>query len=535
VDLFCEVISFVAVTLNRYSGGIYDVKVIHNQTEVIMAVSKETEAKILRYHFVEQWKVGTIATQLNIHYSVVDRILAQAGLPKIERTQRASIIDPYLPFITETLNEFPTLTAARLHDMVKQRGYAGAPSFFRQRIRELRPRKQPEAYLRLKTLPGEQAQVDWGHFGHIQIGKAKRPLMAFVMVLSWSRKIFLRFYLNQQMENFLRGHVAAFEAWQGLPRVLLYDNLKSAVLERQGDAIRFHPTLLALSAHYRYEPRPVAVARGNEKGRVERAIRYIRDNFFAGRRWQTLDELNEQADDWCQGVSADRRCPENNELSVREAFQQEQPSLLGLPDNPFDTRERLTVRARKTPYIRFDLNDYSIPHQQVQKTLSVHADLQTVRIIDGEDVIAEHPRSFGKGEQIELEAHINALWIAKTQAKLHRGQDRLSHASEHVQLLLQQSAERGHVLKQTVKALNHLFDDYGRDELHCALQEALKQQSPYPEAVQQILERRRDEKQQPPPIAVTVPDKVKHYSVKPARLADYDQLNNLKDETDDQP
>ena len=126
------------------------------------------------------------------------------------------------------------------------------------------------------------------------------------------------------MENFLRGHVAAFEAWNGLPKVLLYDNLKSAVLERQGDAIRFHPTLLDLSAHYRFEPRPVAVARGNEKGRVERAIRYIRDNFFAGRHWQTLEELNAQADEWCQGVSADRRCPENNELSVREAFCQEQ-------------------------------------------------------------------------------------------------------------------------------------------------------------------------------------------------------------------
>jgi len=109
--------------------------------------------------------------------------------------------------------------------------------------------------------------------------------MAFVMVLSWSRQIFLRFYLNQRMENFLRGHVAAFDAWGALPRVLLYDNLKSAVLERRDDAIRFHPTLLALSAHYRFEPRPVAVARGNEKGRVERAIRYIRDSFFAGRQW----------------------------------------------------------------------------------------------------------------------------------------------------------------------------------------------------------------------------------------------------------
>jgi transposase len=489
-----------------------------------MAIDKQTEAKILRYHFVEQWKVGTIATQLGIHHSVVDRVLAQAGLPRVERSLRSSIIDPYLPFIIKTLNEFPTLTAARLYDMAKQRGYPGGPSQFRQRISQLRPRKQPEAYLRLKTLPGEQAQVDWGHFGHLQIGRAKRPLMAFVMVLSWSRQIFLRFYLNAQMENFLRGHVAAFAAWQGLSKVILYDNLKSAVLERQGGAIRFHPILLALSAHYRFEPRPVAVARGNEKGRVERAIRYIRDNFFAGRHWRTLDELNAQADEWCQGVSADRSCPDNHDLSVRDAFCQEQPCLLALPGNPFDTRERLQLRARKTPYVRFDWNDYSIPHQQVQKTLSVHASLESVRIVDGDKLIAEHPRSFGKGEQIELEAHINALWLSKTEARLHRGQDRLSQASDRIPDLLQQSLERGHVLKNTVRLLNEYLDHYGRDEMHCAVVEALMHQSPYPQAVAQILERRREEQQKPPPLAVAVPEKVKHLGMKPVKVADYDKL-----------
>ena len=490
-----------------------------------MKIDQDTESKILRYHFVEKWRVGTIATQLGVHHSVVDRVLSQAGLPKIERSPRACMIDPYLPFIVRTLEIFPTLTAARLYEMAQQRGYPGGPSQFRQRISQLRPRKQPEAYLRLKTLAGEQAQVDWGHFGHIEIGKARRPLMAFVMVLSWSRQIYLQFYLNAQMENFLRGHVGAFEAWDGLPRVLLFDNLRSAVLERQGDAIRFHPTLLALSAHYRFEPRPVAVARGNEKGRVERAIRYIRDSFFAGRHWQTLQELNQQADEWCQGISADRRCPENKDLSVREAFLQEQPSLLALPDNPFDSRERVEVIARKTPYIRFDLNDYSIPHGRVQKNLTVLADLTRVHILDGADVIAEHDRSFDKGEQIEDEDHINALWLAKTHAKLHRGQDRLNAASDHVPALLQQSIERGHVLKTTVRLLNQLLDDYGRAELHCALQEALKQQSPYPQAVQQILERRRDEQNKPPPLAVAVPEKVRQYSVKPASLSDYDQLS----------
>ena len=150
---------------------------------------------------------------------------------------------------------------------------AAARDHFRHLVACHRPRPKAEAYLRLRSLPGEQAQVDWGHFGHLEIGRARRPLMAFVMVLSHSRQIFLRFFLDARMENFLRGHVAAFTAWRGVPRVLLYDNLKSAVLERRGDAIRFHPTLLGFAGQYRYEPRPVAVARGNEKGRVERAIR----------------------------------------------------------------------------------------------------------------------------------------------------------------------------------------------------------------------------------------------------------------------
>jgi len=495
-----------------------------------MSIDKEVEAKILRYHFVEKWRTGTIATQLGIHHSVVDRVLAQAGLPKIERTRRASIIDPYLPFIIETLNEFPTLTAARLYDMAKQRGFQGGPSQFRQRIGELRPRKLPEAYLRLKTLPGEQAQVDWGHFGHIQIGKAKRPLMAFVMVLSWSRQIFCQFYLNQQMENFLRGHVAAFEAWHGLPKVLLYDNLKSAVLERQGQAIRFHPTLLDLASHYHFEPRAAAPARGNEKGRVERAIRYIRDNFFAGRRFQSLDELNAQATDWYLGISADRRCPENTEFTVREAFLQEHPSLIALPENPFNTREQVQVRAQKTPYVRFDLNDYSIPHHYVQKCLTVNACLKQVRIIDGDELIAEHPRCFSKGEQIEDEQHISALWLAKTNAKAHRGQDRLAGASSHSQVFLQQAIERGHPIKSTVNQLNQLLDDYGSAELHLALAEAIKQQLAYAAAVQQILEQRREQNQLPPPIAVSVPDKVKHYQVKTAKLSDYDKLGENQDD-----
>ena len=127
-----------------------------------MAIPPELEAKILRYFHVEKWRVGTIATQLGVHHGTVDRVLSQAELPKVERPHRASLIDPYLPFVLQTLGQYPTLTASRLYAMVRERGYSGGEDHFRHLIAHHRPRPQPEAYLRLKTLPGEQAQTDWG-------------------------------------------------------------------------------------------------------------------------------------------------------------------------------------------------------------------------------------------------------------------------------------------------------------------------------------------------------------------------------------
>jgi transposase len=357
-----------------------------------MTISSELEAHIVRLYHVEKWRCGTIARQLKIHRDTVLRVLAQSGLPRIGPVRR-SMVDPYLPFILQTLEKFPTLTASRLHAMVRERGYQGAQSQFRHQIALHRPRPAAEAFLRLRTLPGEQGQVDWGYFGHLQTGRARRPLMAFVMVLSYSRAIYLRFFLDARMENFLRGHVGAFETWDALPRVLLYDNLKSAVLERQGDAIRFHPTLLALAAHYRFEPRPVAVARGNEKGRVERAIRYVRDSFFAARTFSDLADLNAQAAHWCHEQAANRPWPEDTSMRVRDALASEQPRLLRLPANPFATEEVVAVKAGKTPYVRFDLNDYSIPHTHVRRTLTVRASPNLVRVFDGVAVIASHARS----------------------------------------------------------------------------------------------------------------------------------------------
>src|ERR1700722_1650531 len=154
-------------------------------------IGKEREAEIVRLYHVEKWKVGTIATQLGHHYGTVQRVLAGSGVSREKLYARPSIVDPYIAFILETLTKHPRLRASRLHQMVKQRGYPGGYSHFRRLVQRLRPRPVAEAYLRLRTLVGEQGQVDWGHFGKLTIGAATRPLFAFVMVLSYSRQIFL--------------------------------------------------------------------------------------------------------------------------------------------------------------------------------------------------------------------------------------------------------------------------------------------------------------------------------------------------------
>jgi transposase len=501
----------------------------------MMAIPPETEALILRYFHVEKWRSNTIARQLAIHHGTVARVLAQAGLPANGSVRRASQMDDYLPFIRQTLEKFPTLTASRLYGMVRERGYHGGPDHFRHLVSRCRPHPAPEAYLRLRTLPGEQGQADWAHFSHLTIGRARRPLMAFVMVLSYSRQIFLRFFLNARMENFLRGHVGAFEAWQACPRVVLYDNLKSAVLERQGQAIRFHPTLLALSCHYRYEPRPVAVFRGNEKGRVERAIRYVREAFFAAREFRDLADLNAQADAWCLGQAADRRCPEDGTMSVREAFLLEQPRLLSLPDNPFPTDERVDVKAGKTPYVRFDLNDYSIPHTHVQRILTVQASGDQVRILDGAQVLSCFERSYDRGMQIEEPAHIAELIERKRQARHHRGINRLAQAAPASIDLLERAALRGHNLGSITAALLRLLERYGDGELQAAIMDALGRDVPHPNAVRLALERRREERHQAPPVAMILSEHVqaRDVPVQTHRLDSYDELTkeNLDEPT----
>jgi transposase len=332
-------------------------------------IAPEVTARMRRLFYAEHWPVGTIATALGVHHRRSRALNREQLVGAVMRASR-SVLDPYKPFIADVLERHPRLRATRLHAMLHDRGYPGGVLAIRRYVRAVRPRRA-EAYLRLQTLPGEQGQVDWGHFGKIPVGHARRPLVCFVLVLSWSRAVYARFALDQSLESFLRGHVEAFNAIGAVPRTLLYDNLKSVVLERMGDHVRYHPRLLELAGHYHFAPKPCAPYRGNEKGKVERTIQYLRHAFFEARRFSDVTDLNRQLAEWIAETAHHRRAGRSGETD-RRMRSPGTPRLLALTASLRASssarsppeRHRRPLRQQRLP----------IPHETVGRPLALVAD-----------------------------------------------------------------------------------------------------------------------------------------------------------------
>ena len=493
-------------------------------------------ATIRRLFFGEHWKIGTITAQLHVHPDTVRRVIdSKAFNTKRPGPTQESLAAPYLDFIKEQLKLYPTLRATRVQKMLKGRGYKGGYASVRRLCKVLRPEGAGEAYLRLATLPGEQAQVDWGHFGYLHIGQVKRPLSCFVMVLAHSRALYARFFLDQTLSSFLLGHVLAFQALGGAPRQILYDNLKAAVLERNGDHIRYNPQLLELCAHYHFQPRACAPRRGNEKGKVERRIQDIRHSFFAGRPLSTLDSLNAQLLQWISELAHARTVPGDEERrSIQTVWEAEREHLLPLPEHPFGTEHVRAVASGKTPYIRYDLNDYSIPHTLVRTALTLSASQTQVRLIDAAGrVVGTHARCFGRAQLIEDPAHLKGLAEYKRRGRPLRGRDRLRRACSHAEAFLDALAQRAHDnddhFRPYMQHLGLLLDRFGPMALNAALGQCLSRGALSPTSVETLLEQQRQNKKRPPPIPSVLPtdSRVRELRVLAHDLSPYDALTKL--------
>ena len=490
----------------------------------------ETQAHIRHLFYAEHWKIGTIAQQLGVHHDAVRHALQTDSFHR-EQALRPCITDPYVEFVRETLKNYPQLRATRIFQMLRDRGYTGSVVQLRRVVARWRPVRR-EAFLRLSLFPGEQAQADWAHFGEVRVGRARRRLSCFLITLSYSRALYLEFFFDQTMENFLRGHVHAFQAWSGAPRITLYDNLKSVVLERRGDAILFNPRLLELCGHYHFLARPCAVRAGNQKGRVERAVRYVRESFWAARTFNTLQECNGQALLWRDQIAHQRPWPGDDSRTVAQAFEEEQPRLLPLPEHPFPTDLVCAVQSKKTIYIRFDLNDYSIPPRAVGRPLTLVASDSQVRILDGTEELACHHRFYDRGQLVLDPTHQQELLQEKRKARGSTPGGRLEQAVPESGALLEAAFARGESTHSQTAQLLKLLDTYGPGELREAIREALEHGTPRVSSVAFLLRKyqRSRQRRAPAPVDLSQHPELAALDMQPQNLEVYDELTKQDDE-----
>ena len=373
-------------------------------------ISSEEEAHILRLFEAEGWKPATIARRVGHHRATVRHVLERKGVVRPQKTLRPRMLEPYLPWLRDLLRRHEGVAASLVFRMVRGRGYPGRnEAHFRQQLKVLRPPKVREAYQYIETLPGEEAQVDWVHCGHLQVGDAQRPLMGFVMTLSYSRRIFLRFFLSASSSAFYQGIAEAFAHFGGVPRRIIIDNLKSGVVERVGNIIRFREEFVSLGRHYNVELIAARPRTPTDKGKVERSIRYIRSSFPGLLAPKTLETLNAEALAWCVEEAATRRCPGEPNKTVAARFEAEKPCFLKLPSTPYDAHEILVLKVAKRPFVRFDGNEYSVPSQCVGNTVTLHVWEHRIVAESQGETIAEHQRAWGKGERISAEEHHREL------------------------------------------------------------------------------------------------------------------------------
>lgn len=348
--------------------------------------------------------VSEIARQSGLDRKTVRRYIKRGLEPPAyaPRRPRPTLLDPFTGYLRERVMAYPGLTGSRLLRELKERGYAGGYTAITDFLRDVRPRIDPGFEVRFETAPGEQGQVDFAQFRVVFTDEPTTPRIVwlFSMVLGYSRLTWCRFVLHQDLATVLRCHVAAFEAFGGAPRELLYDRMKTAVIgEGQRDnGIIYNRALLDLARHYGFYPKACQPYRAKTKGKVERPFRYIREDFFLARSFRNLIDLNEQLRRWLDTV-ANPRVHATTRKVVNEAFAEEKPYLRPLPLAPFRAVLRLERRISHDGMVSVGGNFYSVPDATRSRKVEVHTLAGEVRIFEDGTLIAAHPVLEGRHQR----------------------------------------------------------------------------------------------------------------------------------------
>lgn len=361
--------------------------------------------------------ISAIARRTGLDRKTVRKVIASGLEPPGygPRHPKVSQLQPFERYLRERLNSVPELTGRRLHRELTAIGYQGGYTAVTDLLREIRPVTPPPFEVRFETAPGRQAQVDFAHFRTVFTDEpgVERVIWLFSLVLGHSRMLWGRFVPHQDMQTVLRCHAAAFEALGGAPVEILYDRMKT-VVDREapqggpdGGHIVYNRTMIEFARHYGYLPKACKAYRAKTKGKVERPYRYIREDFFLGRDFRDLADLNGQFRQWLDEV-ANVRTHGTTHRVVSEHFVEERPSLQALPAGPFQAVLRLERRITKDGMVSVDGNLYSVPDTARRRPVEVHSTADEVRILEQGAVIAVHPVMDGRGQRRIVAGHRTA-------------------------------------------------------------------------------------------------------------------------------
>jgi transposase len=464
-------------------------------------IDYETFSKIKTCHDRQGLKPSQIADALGIDVRTVQRYLARQHFVPRKGPLRASRLDPYKAEICRLLEQH-AYSAVQIYQRIGEQGFDGGYTIVKDYVRKVRPPKH-KAFLTLSFAPAECAQVDWGCYGTVAVGSTVRRLSFFVMVLCYSRLMYLRFSVSETMEHFLEGHREAFAFFGGVPHKIMVDNLKSAVLRRSvGKAPLLNPKYLDFANHYGFAIAPCAVGKGNEKGRVESGVGYVKKNLLSGLQIADFSHLPPAAEHWRDNTANVRIHSQTGEKPV-VLFEKERGGLKPLPPLSYDIATIESVRACRQFRVVLDTNRYSVPCQYAGMPLTLKIYPDRLCLYDREKLIARHVRSYDRRQDFENPDHVKPLLQQRKKARDQKIYIRFLSLSDNADAYYRQLREHRFNPLHHMRQIVALSEIHGPEATARAIDDAFHFKAFSCEYIANLLEQRTRLQAEPSPLHLT--------------------------------
>jgi transposase len=494
-------------------------------------ITYETYCKIMRMH-EDHLRVSQICATLGLDDRTVLHWIEEGCYRQRKTPLRPGKLDPYKAQIIRWLETYP-YSSVQILQRLRDDGYQGGATIVKDYVQRIRPRKT-KAFLTLSFAPGECAQVDWGQFGTVRVGLTERKLSFFVMVLCYSRMMYVEFTVSETMEHFLGCHQNAFHFFGAVPAAIMVDNLKCAVIKRHvGCDPVFNPRYLDFASHYGFKIRACGVGKGNEKGRVENAVGYVKKNFLAGLDIPDFGAINPAARNWLEQI-ANVRAHGTTTKQPAELFKTEMPALQPLSAMPYDVGAIRAVRANNRFRVALDSNLYSVPSEYAGAHLSLKVYPDRLCIYHETKLIASHTRSYDRHQDIENPDHPRALLQQRRAAREQRLLMRFLKLSPKAEAYYQQLTTRRMNHRHHIRQIVALSEIYGTDKVARAIEDAFVYQAFSCEYIANILEQRQRIAPEPGALHLTRRQDLLELDIPEPDMSIYDAENDNKGEAADE-